>query len=1096
MSDINFEYLKKLSGFKSIPRGSILKIEPKAGPYLRLSEYSLILAPNDEKSWIFDVKIMNLGSEATELVGINTPDEIAGAIQITSGSMPILIKSGEMTVLTFEFDKTTVQSRSGKITVSLEAEGIGTVGLGDTPPLDLDIEYDASIRGGPLLSIAQDLADIDLGRVPLYGGHKFSCFAPEGKSVALKLLERPDLSDPIQMDFKNGSYVAMVALTDGVVRYFFEVDGEPHLDPTADKTAIVRPHGQVSEKELKRLHYTVPLENIGDKVLQSDAHSDERWLSIDSISKTVPPGERGKIRLKIATEFLKKGKNEATLLISTNAKGKNKNRTIKFSCEGDIEGPHLKVEGEPEINFGKVLMGGEHEQSITLFNQGTELLQVELRDPRELIRSRSIEILPGDRFVLHCALDSVDIDEAGENEWEVLLLSNSSIHPYGDQRVRCAANVITLGLANQVETLRKVFYTEKDALTLIFRRSDDEPIDVQLEDPPGDMTLSTTKLSDHEFKVTLPAGVKQQDREFHLSFVDSESKVLKYDLALNYQIVAATAELFLDSPRKTKAKSGIAAEVGIKNTSDQPLKIFDVKRQGGGVWSYLTSATAQQKDRQRVIAPGGQMTISCPLELTRRDRWVSYKTHSDRLTIRLNDRADTTPTFDLNVVTVPEFSKPKRFAVSFFLAILMAIAAYATYNYGPKRGVVPYPGNIVEQIKGSDCNIDGVEMAYQQASVLSGEIRDLQALISCFGLVATRHGQRKIVEIEENLDTVAVWTKLIRNELPDSTHRMNADDVIDAATPEGVAALPVPAIEREPFDDALAGYLLSGVSKHMRTVDIRMRPASRTSINDKRSAELLTTCSHRLSLAKALPGNEDVISGYESKIEEYEKIIATTAHLAFEGLPGGSQIAVDGGVKVNDTSKGGNKVIVPNNSSVDVRITNRYFYPYSNSIESPKSGTKSVKVAMKPREGTVTWRPKDSNQPSVESVAAVSGKEKRSVYNGQKLPPGKYELEMKFDNEGVRTYGVEVRSLRTTTIEFECQIGTLRVRTKPVAKIFRIDESGGLVPESENGEAFIQDYFGEVTVKCVPIHSIYQDTVLTVMLNQTKQDLNIRLRMK
>ena len=103
---------------------------------------------------------------------------------------------------------------------------------------------------------------------------------------------------------------------------------------------------------------------------------------------------------------------------------------------------------------------------------------------------------------------------------------------------------------------------------------------------------------------------------------------------------------------------------------------------------------------------------------------------------------------------------------------------------------------------------------------------------------------------------------------------------------------------------------------------------------------------------------------------------------------------------------------------------------------------------------------------------------------------------MVFDNGGVRSYKIEVQSLKTTTVEYECQIGQLRVRTKPISRIFKIDDRGKLVLVGENGEAFIEDYYGEVRVKCAPMHSIYQDTVVTVILNKERQDLNVKLRMK
>ena len=103
---------------------------------------------------------------------------------------------------------------------------------------------------------------------------------------------------------------------------------------------------------------------------------------------------------------------------------------------------------------------------------------------------------------------------------------------------------------------------------------------------------------------------------------------------------------------------------------------------------------------------------------------------------------------------------------------------------------------------------------------------------------------------------------------------------------------------------------------------------------------------------------------------------------------------------------------------------------------------------------------------------------------------------MAFDNGGVRSYKIEVKSLKITTVEYECQIGRLRVRTKPTSRICKIDDGGNLVLVGENGEAFIQDFYGEVRVKCAPMHSIYQDTVITVILNKERQDLNIKLRMK
>jgi hypothetical protein len=731
---------------------------------------------------------------------------------------------------------------------------------------------------------------------------------------------------------------------------------------------------------------------------------------------------------------------------------------------------------------------------MTLANHGVEKLEVELRDPKGFIRNRFVELLPGERCVFECTLDVVDMESAGKNDWEILLLSNTSTRPYDVQTVKCSADVVTLGPAEAIEHKRKVFFTEPDTCTFKLKRSDGKNIRAELETPPDIKFLSVKVVSEDTFEITFKGGRHQRNTTFELPFVDRETNILKYVLRLEYEIIYASAEIYLKSKRRFRAKPKNTVKIGVKNTSDAPLKLLDVSRSSGESIHVVGAGKTPVAKAKRIIPPHDEISLRYPIKLGKREMLFSYQKHDERVTIRANDQNNPEQALELKLVSIPFFSKTKRFVATFVVCALVALYGYLAYVYCWQRGVMPFPRVAWGQVTGSVCNIPGLEAAYNQGSILGGDLSGFNEVIDCLESIANPGGRRKIAELNEHVAAVNKWIDLTEGKLAiEEKHELLA-----GTSSADLKTLPVPVGDQEHFYTRLENYLLGEVEAKMKLVRTLMISSNRSGSNDKRTGELLSQARHPYSLAGVIAPNSENVRKYYKEIEKYFKILNNTSYVKLKNVPIGSEVRVDGTLKESNTRNPDVTVIANNEGGVRVVISNRKFYPLDTVIRSADRGTTDYPIEMQPRGGILRWRPKDQRQPTVDYATAVdvsSGK-RTNVSNGASLPPGEHTVTLYFSNGGSISYTVNIKSIETTMITYECMIGTLRVQTIPAAKIYQVGENGVELLKGENGRAIIEDYYGNITVRCVPKYDIYRDSVVTVNLEKPIQELNVQLTTK
>jgi hypothetical protein len=1083
----DFEDLKRISVVKALPPGHLVPITPVDRAELEISEDKVSFDFENRRKARKATRITNLGGRPVSFERYSVEGVDDTAVTIEKHILPFVIGPGLTVDLHIIMDRLRLRARTGSGRIVLVTSEIDENGEGRGPSeISIDFTYEDSLPDGPILNVQQDLDELDIGTVPLFKSQKFSYLNPQASSVALVFVNHQSYREPIPLRKEHGAFAVTVALEDGKHWYYFLVDDSKTSDPHNPNEIVKGGYGTVNELDLTRFRRErdIIIENIGNEVLEYSLASSEPWLKVDQIKRRLEPLEAASVDFQLIPTEMRRRNNEGFInIISNTADAENRRRAIKVKVEGAVAGPHLKIQSSGEIEFEDVLRGEQKKGKVVLANEGDGTLEVDVQDTLNFLRGVQVKLQPGEERDVDLLFDSMAAGDAGVKDWEISFISNTDTYPFQVQKMRCRANLITMDPSEKIPEPIEVFFWGSHQLTVSLRRSDHEPIKVAPKVSGTSPAIRAVKVSDDQvtihFDTKLHSGLEDEPK-FEVTIRDKISGVLMCMLPLRYRIIKAKAEISYLTPERFRTGEVNTIEAEIRNVSDEKLVIFSVQRRVSPEDPEAEPGTERLRPGKKILEPFEATTVSYDLvSASAFRRWKYWPLHEE-ITVETNDGENTTAHIEKDFSGVPFFDRRKRVAT---FAATVAFGALYVYQslLAQSRGVNPLPSNVFRQILGKDPNTEKVAEAYH-AMTFSGPFEVVEALLGRLGNIANSDGRDAIEYYRRNVGLLRQLKSLVDDTLS-PVDRASLLQASDSLLNE-LEKMPYPATHEEEIKEHLINCLVAEVRESNKVARELLTPENhRTSEKDDRAAENLNRAAQVLGLAGRLRLDNSELVSLHKDTEALQGKINKTSYVDFDGVPAGSTIYLNGTAQQSSSEY---RYIVEANTRYSWRATHRLHYDTSGDFNSAREGVRTVVVRMRPREGTIRWRPVDGNQPDIVSVTCSGRGANEQITNGTRLVPGSYEFVFRFSNGGRRTYDRTIRSLEYTDIVYECNMGTVVVVTRLPSTIYRLREGQWQV-EGRQGRAEFMEYYGECEIKIVPDSDNYAVLEETITVRQERE---------
>lgn len=1082
-------FLKQLSQKRHLPQGSMVAIEPVRTSDLVVSRSEVDFDFENKRFAREEVEFSNRGGRAVIVAGYTIEGLDAGSLVVERVAFPLIVPAGRTAGVSIVADKGKLRElqSAGSLHFEIYEEQHGG-DRGERMDVMLTIRYRIPISGGPMLHIHEQYQTIDCGVLPRYRSHKFTHIQPGAANVRLVVAGDEEYRDPIPLQKVDDVFSVALALDDGVHHYYFDVDGKRVLDSNNSLQRVSPGFGNVSEIVLRRFHRDFVIENIGTRALDYMVRANEPWLKVDTMEKSLAPGELRTVAFEIIPDKFRSRKNEGFInIISNTSDVDGKQKSIRVLAEAEVIGPHLKVVGDSTLSFGSVLRGAKVERKLRLLNDGDERLDISIVDSDYVVSGEKIVLSPGEERDVSLTLDSSPIEQAGPREWGISLLSNSVPHPHHIRNVECDAAIVTLRYSTNTKPPFEVFAGETHECFIQFERSDSEKVSIQFDEKQYRGALKVTKVSPQIIGVKFGAkrervGQKAQSREVIVR--DALSDVLECRVILQYTVVAARAEGEFLSKKTLRSRSSNTIRIKIKNSSDEKLKIFKVTRKSSNAFGGGETAQVLPVEKN-ILDPREQTEASYAVPSTLGEQLIHYRKMRECIEIESNDASGEIVAFEQEFTFQPFFDRVKR-RVAAAAAALVCMAAVGLVMYCLGAGIQPTPANFMRQLQGSLYNFKGLRMAYNEGGVVSGDAVGFSSFINAFRAVASEQGR-------DSIDVYLQRAQLIGDlrMLADGTlNQRQVDSIYAERDCSRIASTPFPAKGGRELQAKLIDRLKNEIEKKNNQVSQLLSDATRTASRDEEARTILNKTTDMLQFSTCVGLTDVAIAALRVQTVALEKKINATYYVLFVGVPRGSAVSINARPRLNN---GEYKFIINEGEQYSYEITNENYYSESGAFVSKGNRTKEIPIRMKEREGYAFWYPANDTQPQILSISTKIAGAVRQLKNNDPLAPGTYTIHIEFDNGGEKDYTVEIRPRQQTRFTYECDMGKVVVTTIPAAKIYVLGDNNEQSLKGSRGYAEFSAYYGACRLRLVPILSSYSEKTVGIRVSKPFEEFEFHL---
>jgi len=395
-------------------------------------------------------------------------------------------------------------------------------------------------------------------------------------------------SPAYRMERKGETFEILLALEDGEYYYRFWVDGETRFDSLQPSTVYITEHGVASVKKIQRCTRRVVLHNRDASTLSGSFEPQADWLKVSQSEITLDAGRKGEITLNLVPSHLSPGPNYSSLDIISKDNPYCRWRIpifVNAIVHGAVIEPHQTKSSLPSFRKGQSVDATLEFDIIGKGNLSAQIFPSHFVEEKQgRFSLTNSEQLKSQKHSLTVPLKTHSLQTRNYSFRGMFIndcyLANRRVIPIDWQY----SNVKQLKFYPSVLHFPTVFY--QDAQHLLLWRiqwNNGEPAEglvFNIPETMSDFLHVESSNSPGKYEVYLDSKqiTKTGIISEKISIFEPNTRLTDSVLVIA-QIVASTCKAIISQP--TNETSDGKLSLVIKNTGNEPLKIFDIQTENG-----------------------------------------------------------------------------------------------------------------------------------------------------------------------------------------------------------------------------------------------------------------------------------------------------------------------------------------------------------------------------------------------------------------------------------------------------------------------------------------------------------------------------------